>query len=88
MRYGWSHWSNEASVADHGDGVGSHRNGHGPIRLDHEDSAAAAGYMRGYRQDSRGTYIPYPTFQVGTCLVLVVTLVTNMYCRTPIECEW
>lgn len=63
MRYGWSHWSNEASVADHGDGVGSHRNGHGPIRLDHEDSAAAAGYMRGYRQDSRGTYIPYPTFQ-------------------------
>lgn len=74
MRYQWNHWGNEASVVDHGESVGSHRNGHGPIRLNQEDSVAAAGYMRGYR----GAYIPYPTFEVIYC----VTLVTSTYCRT------
>ena len=73
MRYQWNHWGNEASLVDHVESVGSHRNGHGPIRLNHEDPVAAAGYMRGYRQDNRGAYIPYPTFEVSSCAKLVYT---------------
>ena len=69
MRYQWNNWGNEAGVGDQGDGLGSHRNGHVPVRLNHEDSAAAAaaGFIRGYRQDHRGAYIPYPTFEVSPC---------------------
>ena len=74
MRYHWNQWGAEAGVVDHhGDSVGPHRNGHGPGRL--EDSVTAAGYLRGYRQDNRSGFIPYPTFEVRlknfsmTCVV-------------------
>ena len=63
MRYHWNQWGTEAGVVyHHGDSVGAHRNGLGPGRL--EDSVTAAGYLRGYRQDNRSGFIPYPTFEV------------------------